>query len=73
MVGLRWTQDEVDAVGPERRERLLWALYAERVTAVRDRVAERVVWDANGANAKQAALTSLDLLLYPIDPVKRAH
>lgn len=65
MIGLHWTQADLDGVSPARRERLLWALHAERLSAARDRIAERTAYDQMGVTRIQAALAALDLALFP--------
>ncbi len=67
MLGLHWTQADVDQVSPERRARLLFALYAQRVVDMRTRILSQSVSSNEALASRTAAATELDLELFPMD------
>lgn len=64
MLELHWSQADIDAVTPERRERLLWGLYAARLLAAQERVLS-IPMDRDASTRRGMAITRENLVLFP--------
>jgi hypothetical protein len=65
MLATGWTPEQVAALDPERRERLLWGIHARRLVEIRDRQLTVPPASQEAVAALKSELATIDVSLFP--------